>query len=163
MPLLQAYAYFAYRYDKIPDALRALLRAVVIDQGNKKTVKLLADVLKSNNVIEEIAQQIPMKAPQAPAYAFLSTIAKDHGAIGTSNDLLAAAWRMVPSNCNFALNLVHNFELTFEYDRALEVAIQFLKENSSRSVGTASVSVGAADRFTCGDFAMVCERFVIDR
>ena len=58
VPLLQAYAYFAYRYDKISDALRALLRAIVIDQKNKKTVKLLADVLKSNNVIQEIAEQV---------------------------------------------------------------------------------------------------------
>ncbi len=58
VPLLQAYAYFAYRYDKISDALRALLRAIVIDQKNKKTVKLLADVLKSNNVIQEVAEQV---------------------------------------------------------------------------------------------------------
>lgn len=95
-----------------------------------------------------------MKPPQAPAYAFLSTIAKDYGAISTSNDLLAAAWRLVPSNCNYALNLVHNFELTFEYDRAIEVAVTFLKDNKDRSIGFTS------NRFTCGDFAMVCERFM---
>ena len=51
LPTLIAYASFAMKYRKVEEPVRALLKAIVLDQKNKKTKSLLAELLSSENGI----------------------------------------------------------------------------------------------------------------
>ena len=104
-PTLAAYARFAMKYDKTEEALRALLKAVVLDQGNKAVRAMLAKIISSaryclstylphllipNRTLlttqlsewlagsgyEELLRQLPGAEKSAAALAFLATICK---------------------------------------------------------------------------------------
>ena len=49
LPTLIAYASFAMTYRKVEEPVRALLKAIVLDQKHKKTKSLLAQLLSSEN------------------------------------------------------------------------------------------------------------------
>jgi AcrR family transcriptional regulator len=58
VPTLTAYSYFAKKYDKVEEALRGLLKAVVADSKNKRVRKLLADILNSDMGYAELLNQL---------------------------------------------------------------------------------------------------------
>ena len=75
--LLRSYAYFALKYDKYDDAIRALLKMVVIDRSNKRSLKLMGEALRHDGSVEIIFAQIPPNnASAATAYHYLANIAK---------------------------------------------------------------------------------------
>ena len=144
MSILLAYSGFALQYGKIPEALRAMLKAVTIDQRNKKARKILTDILVKDGGFEELIEQLPPSEKSAAAYAFLATIAKDHSAIPLCIALLSLALQYRPDSASYALNLVHAIEVQNDYDGAINAARSFLSANQVVSV---SGGVGA---FTCG-------------
>jgi hypothetical protein len=98
LPSLIAYSYFARSYCKLEDALRGLLKAIVLDQGNKRTRRLLAKVLRMDNGLEMLWAQLSPHPASAAAYAFLATICKEHSALSASVGLLRR-YVLIPLRC----------------------------------------------------------------
>lgn len=134
VPLLQAYSYFALKYDKFDDGLRALLKAVVIDKNDKRTCQLLANALKSPEGIDQLKKQIVPSAQSSSGFAFLATICKEYGAITACSELLKTSLAFSPQ-LSTVLALVHNLELTFDYDMAINVFLLFMRSNLEMKVG----------------------------
>jgi len=143
MSILIAYSSFALQYGKIPEALRALLKAVTIDNKHKKAKKLLSEILAKDEGFAELVEQLPPSERSAAAYAFLATIVKDHSAIPTCVALFTIALKYRPDCASYALNLVHTIELQHDMDAALEAAKAFLSENRILRAGKSG--------FTCGE------------
>ncbi len=132
LPVLLAYATFAAQYGKHEEAIRSLLKAVVLDQQDKRSRRLLARLLDTSAGLHELQQQLPPSESSASAYAFLATICKDHAAIGAARRMLEIALKYKPMNASYALNLVHVIELQGDgkfYEEAIKVAENYLLVN----------------------------------
>ena len=136
MCLLQSYAYFALKYDKYDDAIRALLKVVVIDNKNKRSLSLMGEALRSPSAVKIITSYIPLTSKQqaASAYALLATIAKDNGAIQTSIELMKLCVSINSTNVSYLLNLVHNLEINYDYTDAINLIIKFWKSSHFLSI-----------------------------
>ena len=132
LPVLLAYSHFAAQYGKYEEAIRSLLKIVVLDQTNKRGRRLLARLLDTSTGMTELQSQLPPSENSASAYAFLATICKDHSAIVASRRMLELALQHKPMSASYALNLIHVLELQGDgefYDAAIRVAEDFLLLN----------------------------------
>eukprot|EP01041_Mallomonas_annulata_P001238 gene1238-2405_t len=129
--VLLAYAHFALMYDKVGDALRALLKCVVVDQSNDDVRRMLARVFKTPQGVSELIQQVPPTAQSVSAYAFLAIIAKDHSALDAAAEIFRATIATSPRNISVALNLVHVLEVKNDQQGALSELKAFLHRNMS--------------------------------
>ena len=66
LPTLIAYTRFAMTYKKVEEAVRALLKAIVIDQKNESCRRMLAEVLSTDAGYAELTKQV--RLTPAPAY-----------------------------------------------------------------------------------------------
>jgi len=140
---LVTYAAIAERYGKNQEALGVLLRTIVAHQDHKEVRALLTRVLSTDQGLELLAAQVPCTANTASAYAFLATVVKEQGAVGTSLELLSRAHKAAPSNGSFALNYVHAFEILNDYAGAYSALVAFLRHNADSRVGADGVSCQA--------------------
>ena len=99
--VLLAYSSFASQYGKYEEAIRALLKAVVLDQTDKKGKKMLSQLLNTTTGMEEMLKQLPPSENAASAYAFLATICKDHSCILASKRLLEYALQQKPMSASY--------------------------------------------------------------
>ncbi|OQR99083.1 hypothetical protein ACHHYP_07371 [Achlya hypogyna] len=86
----------------------------------------------------------PTSASTAPAFAFLATLAKDHGAIDGCLACFETAVALAPANASYALNYVHALEVVATYNRAYAAAVAFLRMNPALRIGGLSVAAVAA-------------------
>ena len=114
LPTLIAYSRFAMTYRKVEEPLRAMLKAIVIDQKNAKTCKMLAELLSSSFGYSELNRQVPPTLVSASAYAYLAMAIKECSAIGPCIRLLSEALRLKPQSASFALNLCHAHEIMYD-------------------------------------------------
>lgn len=141
IPTLIAYARFAMRYKKVEEPVRALLKAIVADQKNKKCRAMLAELLSTEAGYAEFQRQVPSATGSAAAYAFLATAVKDCSAMPASIKLLSAALRVEneksSSNkaASYALNLSHAHEIVYDFKNAFLVLVDFCKEHRTLRVG----------------------------
>jgi hypothetical protein len=142
LPSLLAYSYFARSYCKAEDAMRGLLKAIVLEQSNKRARRLLAKVLKADVGLENLLSQLTPNPSTATAYAFLATICKDHSAIQTSIELLRRGLALNPTSASYMLNITHDHEVLNRYDDALIEATRFLGDNATLRVGTRGFTAG---------------------
>lgn len=127
MGILLAYSSFAAQYGKVPEAMRSLLKIVVVDQTEKKSRRLLASLLSTEEGIQEIQRQLPVGEKSSSAYGFLAMVAKDHSAIPASIQMLEFSLGGNPLNVGYLLNLMHVIELQGKYQDALDCCMSFLK------------------------------------
>ena len=141
MGVLLAYSSFAAQYGKIQEAMRSLLKVVVLDQTERKGRRLLSTLLNSENGIKEVQQQLPVGTKSSSAYGLLAMIAKDHSAIPASKAMLEFALGGDPTNVGYLLNLMHVIELQGpgKYAEALTCCESFL------AVHGGMVRVGASN------------------
>ena len=111
MPTLIAYTRFAMTYNKVEEPVRAMLKAIVIDQNNGSCRKMLADLLSSEAGYVELMRQVPPTPASAAAYAFLATAVKECSAMIPCIKLLGEALSLRPQSASFALNLAHALEI----------------------------------------------------
>ena len=111
MPTLIAYTRFAMTYNKVEEPVRAMLKAIVIDQNNGSCRKMLADLLSSEAGYVELMRQVPPTPASAAAYAFLATAVKECSAMIPCIRLLGEALSLRPQSASFALNLAHALEI----------------------------------------------------
>lgn len=111
LPTLVAYSRFAMTYRKVEEPLRAMLKAVVIDQKSAQSCKMLAELLSSNTGYSELNKQVPPSLVTASAYAYLAMTVKEFSAIDPCIRLLSEALRFKPQSASFALNLCHAYEI----------------------------------------------------
>ena len=143
MAILLAYSSFALQYGKMQEALRAMLKAVTLDQKNKRARKMLAEILHTDAGFEELTQQLSPSEASAAAYAFLATICKEFSAIPACIALFKIALSFRPDNAGYALNLMHAIELQYDFDAAIASVRGFLGNNQHLRAGKAGL--------TCGD------------
>jgi len=132
LSVLLAYARFAAQYGKYEEAIRCLLKVVVLDQGDKRGRRLLARLVDTTTGMQELQSQLPPSDSSASAYAFLATICKEHSAVGAARRMLEMAWKHKPMSASYALNLLHVVELQGDgryYQEAIQVAEGFLLLN----------------------------------
>ena len=142
VPLLLAYSYFAMQYSKVEEPMRALLKAVVLDQTNHRARALLATLIESPGGMDELKRQLAPNPQSARAYAFIATIAKEFSCFNACIGLLSLALLHRPNSASYALNLAHVQEILCDYDAALLVLTSFLRANVN------GLRVGKAG-FTC--------------
>ena len=143
VPTLLAYARFAMRYNKVEEPVRALLKAVVVDQKNKKCEAMLAELLSTDEGYAELCRQVPPSASSAAAYAFLATAVKNFSAVGACVRLLSdalrtevAAHRTGPTRAaSYALNLCHAHDVLHDYRSAFAVLENFCRMHPQMRVG----------------------------
>lgn len=131
--VLLAYSTFAAQYGKYEEAIRALLKAVVLDQSNEDGKRMLARLLDTTTGMGELQKQLPPSENSASAYAFVATVCKDHSAIIASKKLLEHALHQRPMSASYCLNLMHVIELQGDkhYEQAIAVSEAFLVLNKS--------------------------------
>lgn len=152
--ILLAYSSFALPYGKIPEALRAMLKAVTIDQKNKRARKTLTEILVKDDGFAELLEQLAPSPKSAAAYAFIGTIAKEHSAIPQCIGLFSLALKFRPQSASYALNLMHAIEIQGEYESALASIKEFLKMNPSMRAGKKGVS--------CKELLDACDERVVE-
>ena len=135
--LLTSYADLALRHGKIEEGMRALLKAIIVDQSSDRVRKLFASTISTPGGMAELLGQVPANKGSATAIVFLAQVAKDFSALSAS----ATLYRLVldPSissdNANFALNLVHVLEAANTPWDALSAAKDFFKVNPNMKIG----------------------------
>ena len=144
--LLATYAELALRHDKVEEGIRALLKAIVLEQNDKRIRNLFAAAVQGEQGAEEVLRQIPSKPQSASAIAFLATIAKDGSALKSAAQFYRAALKMAPDSASYALNLIHILEAMDLPEEAMAETRNFLKKNASRRFGP------HGNCCTCGDF-----------
>ena len=133
LPTLEAYAKFALRYNKLEEGLRALLKAVVIDQKNHKIKSLLSKALESSQGIQELYSQIAPSQSSASVYAYLATVCKDTSCLSSAATLYKKSLELLPRSVSYILNLVHIRETVHDSDAGLSELRAFLVSNGSYS------------------------------
>ncbi|RHY54323.1 hypothetical protein DYB34_000102 [Aphanomyces astaci] len=88
----------------------------------------------------------PTSPSTAPAYAYLASVAKDHGAMTACVSCFQQAVAQCPSDVMFALNYVHALEVCGRYGDAFVVVKQFVHNTPTTVVGM---------DLTCHDIAAV--------
>lgn len=111
LPTLLAYTRFAMTYRKVEEPVRAMLKAVVLDQNNPLCRKMLAELLSSDAGYTELMRQVPPTPISAAAYAFVARVVKDCSAMQPCIRLLTEALRSKPDSASFVLNLSHSHEI----------------------------------------------------
>jgi tetratricopeptide (TPR) repeat protein len=111
LPTLIAYTRFAMTYRKVEEPVRAMLKAVVLDQENALCRKMLAELLSSDAGFTELMRQVPLTPTSAAAYAFVARVVKDCSAMQPCIRLLTEALKSKPDSASFVLNLCHTHEI----------------------------------------------------
>ena len=111
LPTLIAYSRFAIAYKKVEEPVRAMLKAIVIDQNNQTCQEMLAELLSTDMGYAELITQVPLTFASAAAYAFLASAVKECSALSPCVRLLRDATRLRPQSASFALNLAHALEI----------------------------------------------------
>ena len=111
LPTLIAYTRFAMAYKKVEEPVRAMLKAIVIDQNNQTCQEMLAELLSTDVGYAELVTQVPLTFASAAAYAFLASAVKECSAMFPCIRLLRDATRLRPQSASFALNLAHALEI----------------------------------------------------
>ena len=145
MSILVAYSYFALQYGKVQEALRAMLKAVTLDQRHKRARKMLAEILQTDAGFEDLMVQLPPSDKSAAAYAFLATICKEFSAIPACIALLTIALRHRPDSAGYALNLMHAIELQCDFDAAIASVRTFLGGNPLLRAGSRTAGLSCGD------------------
>jgi len=138
---LLLYATIAERYEKNEEALSVLLRLVVTNKEHVPVKRLLAKMFAKSGSIELLKNTVPLNVASSSAYAFLATVAKDHGAVDAACELLLLAHRVQPDNHSYALNYVHALELKDDLSLAWNALLKHMSNTTQCTV--AGVSNGA--------------------
>lgn len=127
--ILVAYSYFATSHRKVEEPMRALLKAVTLDQNNKRVKTMLADLLSTEQGLAELYKQVPASTSSAAAFAFVATVAKDYSALKSALHLYESALKLNPVCANYALNAMHIEEISANYTAGLKILIKFFQNN----------------------------------
>ena len=111
LPTLLAYARFSMAYRKVEEPIRAMLKAVVLDQKNARCRSMLAELLSTDVGYAELMKQVPLTLTSAAAYAYLATAVKECSAMRPCIRLFSDALKYKHNSPSFALNLSHAYEI----------------------------------------------------
>ncbi|CAM9751471.1 unnamed protein product, partial [Ectocarpus fasciculatus] len=136
---LVGYGRLALMFNQADKGVPSLLRAIMSDQDNKETRKVLAGSLGIPEGMQALKAQVVPSKETSSVFSFLGTITKDHGQIDTSVQLLEVAASVDPTNASCALGLVHGHEIRGDYAKALASAKAFLERNPDLGVGARGV------------------------
>ena len=150
---LISYTHIALAYNKIEEGTRCLLKAIVVDQTNKRARELTVILLKMENGFEEVKRQLKPSTESAAAYALFATFAKDVSELELSAQLYEFSMQLLMQGnlelqrlgASYALNLAHVYEAMYDLDGVFECIIKFLKDNPRLRVGRKN------DGFTCAE------------
>jgi len=143
-------AWFGYAialrdHSKYGDALRVLLKALILKSESKEVKEQIADVLSGPGGVEamkvlfEELENSGNKNTGSPsvasAYAFLATFIKDFGALEQSAKLFHKALSLKPRYCSYCLTFVHVLEVMVQYKEAFIEIKKFCSNNLELSIG----------------------------
>ena len=111
IPTLLAYARFSMAYRKFEEPIRAMLKAVVLDQKNARCRSMLAELLSCDEGYAELMKQVPLTISSAAAYAYLATAVKECSAMRPCIRLFSDALKYKRNSPSFALDLSHAHEI----------------------------------------------------
>ena len=137
---LYEYSKIALDFGKHEDSLTILLRCIVIKEKDDKVKKAVTEALNRPGGIDLLHKTFKLTNQTHAAYAFLSNVVRDHGAVVLSKDLLALCVGQQRGNASYALAYIHARELLQDHDGAW-ASVKFFLEN----VGRGGDGVGCKD------------------
>ncbi|OQS04843.1 hypothetical protein THRCLA_02951 [Thraustotheca clavata] len=118
------------------EAMQMILKVLTERSKDKRIQAQFAEYLNAKNGFKHLTQVLDTTtATTAPAYAYLATMAKDHGAIDGCIKCFVQSVNMCPNNASYVLNLVHALEISLEYEKAYQCIVQFCQKNDKKAVG----------------------------
>ncbi|RLO02740.1 hypothetical protein DYB28_009427 [Aphanomyces astaci] len=164
MDAMALYSQVAHDRGKPAQAMQMVLK-VLVDRPKDKRTRGFVDVsqhtqrtsigvqakcaafLEAPHGFEYLQLALDPTSPStAPAYAYLASVAKDHGAMTACVSCFQQAVAQCPSDVMFALNYVHALEVCGRYGDAFVVVKQFVHNTPTTAVGM---------DLTCHDIAAV--------
>ncbi|CAM9838728.1 unnamed protein product, partial [Hapterophycus canaliculatus] len=133
---LVGYGRLAVLFNQADKGMPSLLKAVMIEQENKEARKILAGALAIPEGMKALKEQVVPSPATTSVYSFLGTIAKEHGEVDASVELLEVAAAADRTNASCALGLVHGHEIRGDNAKALAAAKTFLARNPQGGVGS---------------------------
>jgi tetratricopeptide (TPR) repeat protein len=157
LSILVAYSRFALQYNKLSDALNAVMK-VIVSIGTKdpkqqpaNARKLLADFFSAKGAIALFQSKLPSASKgSGEVYGYLGSTVKDFSRFDAAVSLYELALQSDGSNASFILNLAHIIEMKADLTGALKEIVAFCRRNPSLGVNTSAKS-GAS--LTCAEFA----------
>lgn len=115
--LLMIYAELCMLREQLGEAVKVYLRCLVIDSANVTVRRALSQTIQRPNGVTIAMQELSEAANSGPALAFMATLVKDYSAIDQSLGLYKRAVDVCPNNPSYSLNLIHTYELCYQYVR----------------------------------------------
>ncbi|ETV89381.1 hypothetical protein, variant 3 [Aphanomyces astaci] len=147
MDAMALYSQVAHDRGKPAQAMQMMLKVLVDRPKDKRVQAKCAAFLEAPRGFEYLQLALDPTSPStAPAYAYLASVAKDHGAMTACVSCFQQAVAQCPSDVMFALNYVHALEVCGRYGDAFVVVKQFVHNTPTTVVGM---------DLTCQDIAAV--------
>jgi tetratricopeptide (TPR) repeat protein len=115
--LLMIYAELCTMREQLGEAVKVYLRCLVIDSTNVTVRRALSQAIQRPNGVAIAMQELSDAANSGPALAFMATLVKDYSAIEQSLGLYKRAVAVCPNSPSYSLNLIHTYELCYQYGR----------------------------------------------
>ena len=139
---LLAYANVALTYGKMEEATRCLLKAIVVDQTNRRAREMTVRLLLSETGLSQVQAQLVPDSSSAAAYALFATFAKDVSEMKLAADMYDFSLHLIEKSQptilkfgpSYILNLAHVLEATYAYAESLDSISRFLKSNPGESL-----------------------------
>lgn len=148
---LVVYCKLAFHYDKISEAIQALLKAVVLDPKDKQVLQMFKKIMdecqnpKYMIAVEEIYNQVKPTRQSKDAYSYLAMVAKNCSCIGVAelflNKVLELTAPLSAENANDVLTMVHLYEVSCKHDNIFQLLIHFFSSISTFVFGNTNHSV----------------------
>jgi tetratricopeptide (TPR) repeat protein len=98
--------------------------------------QLIIKFLLTKEGYEQLLKRLPPNSRgTGEIYAYLATIAKEFSAIELAIKLYELTLQIQPNYISYALNLIHIYELSFDYSICLEIIQIFCAKNLTLSIG----------------------------
>ncbi|ETW08587.1 hypothetical protein, variant [Aphanomyces invadans] len=151
MDAMALYSEIAHDRGKPSEAIQMILKVLVDRPKDKRVQAACAAFLDAPNGFAYLRAALDPTGPStAPAYAYLASVAKDHGAMNASIQCFQQAVAQCPRDVMFGLNYVHALEVCGRYADAYLFIKRYVDSNSTFAVG---------NTLTCSDVAAVLVPF----
>eukprot|EP00850_Spirogloea_muscicola_P010195 SM000059S18672 [mRNA] locus=s59:358069:363417:+ [translate_table: standard] len=133
------YAAIAKDNNLVDDAMRALLRLVVLRKDNSRAIRSqlagLVQQERGRNVLFGYLMDVENEQ-SAPVILYIANTIKEQGAVAEAVELMTRATSLKPKSASYSLNLIHTLEICNRLEDALQEALRFLQLQETMVLGT---------------------------
>eukprot|EP00850_Spirogloea_muscicola_P017379 SM000148S01056 [mRNA] locus=s148:298226:303563:- [translate_table: standard] len=133
------YAAIAKDNNFVDDAMRALLRLVVLRKDNSRAIRSqlarLVQQERGRNVLFGYLMDVDDEQ-SAPVILYVANMIKEQGAVAEAVELMTRATSLTPKSASYSLNLIHALETCNRLEDALQEALRFLQLQETVVLGS---------------------------